>query len=137
MSKGNPTVSIVMAVHNMAAHIRESIQSLLNQIYQDFELIIIDDGSTDKTVDVIHQFLDERIMVKRLSHQGLAVALNIGIRLARGEYIARMDADDIAMPERLEKQIRYLIQHPKVAACGTAYPEIKIPACISTEVANE
>ncbi|PIQ85390.1 MAG: hypothetical protein COV74_09325, partial [Candidatus Omnitrophica bacterium CG11_big_fil_rev_8_21_14_0_20_45_26] len=58
MSKGNPTVSIVMAVHNMAAHIRESIQSLLNQIYQDFELIIIDDGSTDKTVDVIHQFLD-------------------------------------------------------------------------------
>ncbi len=116
-----PKVSVVMGVWNGEAHVEESCQSILNQTFQDFQIIVIDDGSHDQTVQKVRQIRDERIILKTIQHGGLTKALNHGLFLARGFYVARMDADDIALPERFEKQVQYLDQHPRVALLGTAY----------------
>jgi glycosyltransferase involved in cell wall biosynthesis len=117
-----PKVTVLMPVYNVAPYVYEAITSILNQTYQDFELLIINDGSTDSTRDVVLKFTDPRIhFVENEQNIGLANTLNKGIELAQGEYIARMDGDDISLPHRLEKQVAVLDQHPDIDICGAGY----------------
>jgi glycosyltransferase involved in cell wall biosynthesis len=116
-----PKISVVMPVYNGERFLREAVDSILNQIYKDFEFIIIDDGSTDQTSAILDTYQDPRIV--RLTHPtnlGLVRSLNDGIAIARGEYIARMDADDWCLPERFDKQVRFLDSHPDIMVLGTA-----------------
>jgi glycosyltransferase involved in cell wall biosynthesis len=115
-----PKVTVLMPVYNNAIYLHESVSSILNQTYADFELLIIDDGSTDDSLAVIESFQDPRIrLVASGVNEGLVAALNKGIALAQGEYIARMDSDDIALPDRLEKQVSLLDLRPEIGMCGT------------------
>lgn len=116
-----PKVSVLMTAYNSERYIAEAIESILNQTFSDFEFLIINDGSTDKTADIIAQYAkaDKRIkFIDNKNNQGLIAVLNQGLDLCRGEYIARMDSDDIAMPERLAKQVEYLDANPHVGAVG-------------------
>jgi len=120
----SPLVSVVMAVHNGEQFICEAIDSILEQTFKDFEFIVIDDGSTDSTSSILakYQIRDTRIRVKRFDqNQGLTTCLNTGIQLACGKYIARMDADDISLPNRLAEQVKYLNEHQEIVALGTAF----------------
>ncbi len=111
-----------MSVFNGEKFLRQSIDSILNQTFTDFEFLIIDDCSTDATLEIIQQYNDPRIrFVKNEKNIGLTKSLNKGLTLANGEYIARMDADDISMPERFEKQMRFFDQNPETAVLGTWY----------------
>jgi len=110
-----------MAVFNGEKYLREAIDSVLAQTKTDFEFIIVDDGSTDSSKEIIRAYNDPRIrLLENPTNMRLPAALNKGIEVARSEYIARMDCDDICDPERLEKQFDYLQQHPEVVAVGTA-----------------
>lgn len=103
---------------------REAVDSILNQSLANFELIIIDDGSTDGSSEILQTYQDPRIrLVRNESNKGLARSLNKGIEMAKGKYVARMDADDIALPRRLEMQTEYMEKHPEVMVLGTAYEE--------------
>lgn len=115
----SPKVSVVMAVYNGGPHVGEAVDSILAQTFHDFEFIIIDDGSTDETWDVLSQFEDPRLRVVRQENKGQSVALNHGIRLAWGEYIARIDADDKSFPMRLEKQVAFMDAHSEVGLLGS------------------
>ena len=118
-----PRISVLMPAYNSAPYIAEAIESILNQTFSDFEFLIINDGSTDKTADIVAQYakVDKRIkFIDNKKNQGLIAVLNQGLDLARGEYIARMDSDDISMPERFEKQILYMDANPDVGVVGTA-----------------
>lgn len=108
-----------MSVYNGEKYLREAIESILNQTYTDFELIIIDDGSTDKSADIIKSYNHPRIVLIQQKNKGLAAALNTGIKTARGKYIARMDADDISMPDRLEIQTSFLEEHSECVVLGS------------------
>lgn len=114
-------VSIVMPVYNGAKYLPQAIESVLDQTYKNFEFIIIDDGSSDNSPDIIEEYAqkDERIRFYRQKNSGVPVTLNNGIRLAQSEIIVRMDADDIMLPQRLEKQIPFLLSHPEatVVSC--------------------
>lgn len=114
-----PKISVVMSVYNGEKYLREAIDSILNQTFADFEFIIIDDGSTDESSDIIKSYNDPRIILIRQKNKGLAAALNVGIKAARGKYIARMDADDISAQSRLEKQILFMESNPVCVALGT------------------
>lgn len=114
-----PRVTVLMPVYNAAPFLAEAIRSILFQTFTDFEFLIIDDGSTDESVAIIEACQDSRIrLVSNGSNLGLVASLNRGLDLARGEYIARMDADDISLPERLERQVHFMDDHPKVGVCG-------------------
>lgn len=116
-----PQISVVMPVYNAGKYLREAIDSILNQTYTDFEFIIIDDGSTDSSPDIVRNCQDPRIRFYQNEHNmGVAATLNRGLELATGEYIARMDSDDIAYKERFEIQVRYLDSRQDVAVCGSA-----------------
>jgi len=116
----NPQVSVLMSVYNSEKFLCEAIGSILKQSFADFEFIIINDGSTDSTQQIIESYPDERIVIlNNAQNLGLAESLNRGIREAQGEYIARMDADDISLPERLEKQVAFMKMHSEVGLCGT------------------
>jgi len=107
-------------MYNSATTLAQTIRSLLAQTYQNWELILIDDGSSDTSVQVARQFSDERIRVYvDGQNRGLAARLNESVRLSRGIYYARMDADDIAYPHRLERQLAYIEQHPNIDLLGT------------------
>lgn len=109
-----------MSVYNQARYLPQAIDSILNQTFSDFEFIIVNDVSTDDTARVLRQVKDKRIkLLLNRQRQGLAWSLNRDIAISHGEYIARMDADDIAYPKRLKIQLDYLTGHPHVAACGT------------------
>lgn len=113
-------VSVILPVFNGADYIRQSLDSLLNQTYSDFEIIIIDDCSTDQTAAISQEYADPRIRYYRNdTNSGIVYSLNRAISLADGEYIARMDADDICMPTRLEKQAEYLDNNPSVGLIST------------------
>ena len=113
-------VTVLMAVYNGEKYLREAIDSILCQTFGDFEFLIIDDGSTDKSVEIVKSYNDQRInLALNEQNLGLAASLNKGIKLARGEYIARMDHDDISMPERLEKQVGFLDLNHDIGACGS------------------
>jgi hypothetical protein len=111
----NPTVSVLLPVFNGAAYIRESVESILAQTFQDFELIIIDDGSQDDSAQIIERIKDSRIRLYRQANQGLPATLNGAIGLANGEFLARQDQDDVSFPRRFETQVSYLRSH---AGCG-------------------
>jgi glycosyltransferase involved in cell wall biosynthesis len=115
-----PRVTVLMAVYNGEPFLAEAMQSILDQTFTDFEFLIIDDGSTDKTVAVIEGFCDFRIrLIRNTKNCGLVDSLNLGLELARGEYIVRMDADDISLPLRLERQVDFMDQNPEVGVCGS------------------
>jgi len=116
-----PKISVVMSVYDGEKFLEEAVLSVLNQTYKDFEFIIIDDGSTDSSLKMLRSFekKDERIKLVSRENKGLTRSLNEGIKLAQGEYIARMDGDDISMPKRFEKQIDFLEKNKDIALCGT------------------
>lgn len=119
MTENNPLVSIVMAAYNEEKYIREAIESILNQTYPHFEFIIINDGSTDKTEEVILSFQDARIRyVRNEQNLRLIASLNKGLALAEGKYIARMDSDDISLPDRLQIQVDFMEAHPEIGISG-------------------
>jgi len=117
-----PTVSVVMGVYNGERYLDACIESMLAQEWRDFEFIIIDDGSTDGTGSILarYQAQDPRIGVYTQANRGHAASLNTGCALARGRYIARLDADDIALPDRLGRQVDFLEDNPAVALVGGA-----------------
>ena len=117
----SPRISCVLAVWNGEAYLPESIRSIQAQTFHDWELIVVDDGSTDRTGQILDHFQrkDTRIRVYHQSKQGLVASLNQGILAARGEYIARMDADDISMPDRFATQLNYLDRDHNIGVCGS------------------
>jgi glycosyltransferase involved in cell wall biosynthesis len=108
-----------MTAWNRELFIGESINSILRQTYENFELIVVDDGSTDGTCRVVETFKDPRIRLFRQPHSGIASSANFGVAQARGEYIARLDSDDISLPERLRLQVSALETHPLAVLCYT------------------
>lgn len=122
MSYSPAKVSVVMSVYNDSCYLKESVESILNQSFTDFEFILIDDGSTDDSWDILTHYSrsDRRIkVVKNEQNIGLTKSLNKGLELAQGEYIARQDSDDISLPERLRLQTEFLDSHIDVGAIGT------------------
>src|ERR1700680_300023 len=118
----SPKVSVVMSVFNGQTFLSEAIESILGQTFRDFEFLIIDDGSTDRTAEILSTIAqsDGRIQIVSRSNKGRAISLNVGINLAAGKYIGRMDADDVALPRRLEQQVTFMEQHPGVVLLGGA-----------------
>jgi len=106
----SPTISVLLAVYNGQRYLRDAVDSILTQTFTDFELIVIDDGSTDRTLPILQEYAkkDGRVRLVTRANKGLTPTLNESIGLACGEFLARMDADDIAMPDRFQKQIDYL-----------------------------
>src|SRR5690349_10215088 len=115
----SPMVTIIMPAYNAATYIREAISSVLAQSFTDFELLVIDDGSMDDTAAIIGSFSDPRILYLYQDHLGIAYALNKGLREAKGRFIARFDADDICMPNRLQKQVEFLSADDRYVLCGS------------------
>ena len=116
-------VSLLMCIYNGEIHLREAIESILQQTFKDFELILVDDGSTDSTPQILSEYAakDSRIVLMRNEENlGLEQSLNKGLSVAKGEYFARQDADDVSLSNRLEQQIDFLDAHPAVGALGTA-----------------
>ena len=114
-----PAVSAIMTVYNGLPFVEQAVDSLLAQEFDDFELVVVDDGSTDGTADRLAQRTDPRIRLIRRAHEGRVAALNHAVGLARGRYLANLDADDVALPGRLALPARFLDQHPEVAVVGS------------------
>ncbi len=115
-----PRVSVVMGVRDGARWLAEAVDSVLGQTLADLELIVVDDGSTDATPDLLTRYRDPRLTVLRQPAGGLARALNRGLRLASAPLVARLDADDVALPERLARQVAFLDARPEVGLLGSA-----------------
>ena len=113
------SLSVVMPAFDAERYIGAAVASLLAQSHTDFELLIFDDGSRDRTVKIVEGFGDPRIHLHRRPHAGHTLWLREGVQIARGELIARMDADDVARPQRFEKQLAYLSRHPECVALGS------------------
>ncbi|MBD2200062.1 MULTISPECIES: glycosyltransferase family 2 protein [Calothrix] len=109
-----PKISVIVPVYQVEAYIADTISSVLAQTYSDFELLLIDDGSPDKSIDICRQFTDSRIKIISQQNRGLAGARNTGIRHAQGEYLAFLDSDDLWTPEKLEKHLIHLENSPSV-----------------------
>lgn len=113
-------VSVILPVYNAQDYLKEAIESILIQSYHHFELIIIDDGSTDDSLMIIQRYDDARLkVIKNPKNMGLIYSLNLGLSICKGEYIARMDADDIAVINRFERQILFMENNPQVGVCGS------------------
>jgi glycosyltransferase involved in cell wall biosynthesis len=116
----SPTLSVVMPLYNAAPYVGEAIQSILNQSFTDFELIIIDDGSTDNSLEVAQSFVDPRIRIlKNDANRGIVYTRNRGLREMKGRYFAPFDADDIAHPDKFKIQLEFIEKHPEFALLGT------------------
>lgn len=115
--KQTPPISIVLPAYNAEMHIRDAIDSIICQSFADFECIIVDDGSTDGTCEIVRSFADNRIVLLENKHDFIA-SLNLGMNAARGKYIARMDADDIMHPDRLKIQHAIMEAEPSITVCG-------------------
>jgi len=115
-----PAISVVMSVYNGADYVEKAIKSILSQDFTDFEIIIVDDGSTDHTLAILTQYgqTDSRIKVISQKNTGLTTALNNGIEQAAGRYIARQDADDISLPDRFQKQFHFMEKNKDIVVCG-------------------
>ncbi len=121
-----PAVSVLMAVYDGARWVGAAVESLLAQTLADLEVVVIDDGSTDTTAEVLAAFRDPRLRVERRERAGLTRALTRALELAQAPLIARLDADDVALPERLERQRRFLDAHPDVGLLGTWAREVDV-----------
>lgn len=121
MNHKNPKVTVLMPVYNGEQYLHESIESIINQTFRDFEFLIVSEhGTSNESLAIIESYSDERIRhIHNATRLGLVGSLNLGLKEARGEYIARMDADDISLPERLERQVGFMDSHSKVGLCGT------------------
>lgn len=120
----SPLVSVLMPAYNREKYIGEAIESVLAQTYTHWELIIVDDGSTDRTAEIVksYQAKDKRIILYQFAeNKGIPYARNQCLALAKGEYLANLDSDDIALPERLEKQVKFMEENPEVGICGSKY----------------
>jgi glycosyltransferase involved in cell wall biosynthesis len=121
MTAAAPRVSVIMAVYNGAQYLREAMDSVLAQDFSDFEFVIVDDCSTDATPAMIAAYGDARIVyLRNARNAGQTASLNTALRAARGEYVARIDADDAYQPGKLRRQVAFLDANPDVAVCGTA-----------------
>lgn len=117
-------VSVLMPVYNAEQHLREAVESILAQTHTALELVIVNDGSTDGSEAIIRSYQDPRIrLLKNPENKGLIYSLNYGIAACRGSYIARMDADDISLPERIAAQLDFMEHHPDVGVCGCDYSQ--------------
>lgn len=115
-----PTISVVLPVYNAEKYIRKSLESILAQTFTDFEILLVDNASTDSTIEILKSYTDPRIrIIINPSNLGLIASLNIGLNSARGKYIARMDHDDIALPERFQKEYDFLESHQDIVLVGT------------------
>lgn len=115
-------VTILMPLYNVGLYIKETLESILCQTYRDFLLLVIDDCSTDNTIEVVRSFSDDRIRIVQNDHNlGLAENLNKGLSLVRTDYVARFDGDDIAEPTWLEKEVTFLDEHPEYGICSTCF----------------
>lgn len=119
MQTDMPKITVLMPAYNAGKYIREAIASVLRQTYRDFELLIVNDGSTDDTLSIALSFVDPRIVVVNKDHGGVAAALNTGLKLASAPFVARFDADDICLPTRLETQFNFLHDHPDYVLVGS------------------
>jgi glycosyltransferase involved in cell wall biosynthesis len=120
----DPKISVLMPVYNSEKYLAEAIDSILNQTLKDFELLIINDGSTDFSLEIAKSYAEKDLRVSILKNtrsKGVAGALNTGLQVARGKYIARMDADDISFPERFQKQFDFMEKNPDIDVCGSWY----------------
>ena len=126
MQMTDPTVSVVLSIYNEQPYLKRAIQSILGQTFEDFEFIIINDGSTDGSREVLERFvdLDHRIRLVNQKNQGIPASRNRGLKLARGKYIAVKDGDDISHPKRFEKQVRFLEENPEIGILGTWIEQI-------------
>ena len=119
-----PLVSVLMPVYNGEAFLREAIESILNQSYQNFEFLIVNDGSSDQSEEIIKSYSDSRIKyICNPENLGLIATLNLGIELSQGAYIVRMDADDISLPQRIEKQVGWMEAHPDYGLMGSWFED--------------
>lgn len=120
-----PLVSVVMPAYNAAAYLKEAIDSILNQSYKNIELLVINDGSTDSTRDIILSYSDPRVRYfENNPNKGIVKSRNIGIENAKGKYIATLDSDDVALPDRIKTQVTFLEKNPEYGMCGSYYQEI-------------
>ncbi|MDB5017639.1 MAG: hypothetical protein JWQ84_2471, partial [Mucilaginibacter sp.] len=120
MEEINPKITVLMPAYNAGKYIREAVASVLEQSFTDFELLIINDGSTDDTVKIIRSFNDSRIVLLNQENKGIAQALNRGLANAHAPYIARFDADDICLPNRLKTQYDFITAYPEYSVIGSA-----------------
>jgi glycosyltransferase involved in cell wall biosynthesis len=120
MPLNDPAVTVLMPAYNAAKYIADAIASVLVQSFTNFELLIVDDGSTDDTVQIIRSFQDDRIELISQSNTGVAGALNTGLKYARAPLIARFDADDVCRPDRLKVQLNFITAHPEYSVIGSA-----------------
>lgn len=119
-----PAVSVLMTVYNREKYLSEAVESILNQTFTDFEFVIVDDGSTDRSLAILKKFakLDKRIiLLQNETNQGIVKSVTTGIHNCHGQFIARMDSDDVSLPTRLKKEYEYLTAHPKISAVGTGF----------------
>jgi glycosyltransferase involved in cell wall biosynthesis len=116
-----PEITVLMSVYNGDKYLRQAIDSILNQTFEDFEFLIINDGSTDNTAEILQSYHDPRIKtISNRKNEGLIKSLNKGLEVAKGIYIARQDADDISESRRLETQVQYMENHKDIAAVGSS-----------------
>jgi len=138
MKIDSPIVSVLMPVYNCEAFIESAVKSILNQSFKEFELLLIDDCSTDATVDIVSKISDTRIkLIQKSENSGYTNSLNQGLNLAKGIYIARMDGDDISHPKRFEKQIQFLEQNTDYVLCGSNYKIIDTETIITLPEFND
>lgn len=114
-----PKVSVIMSVYNAEKYLNEAIESILNQKFKDFELIIINDGSTDSSLEIVQSYNDERLVLLDQKNAGNSIARNRAIQISKSNYIAILDADDISMPDRLEKQYYFIQNNPDYVVVGS------------------
>jgi len=119
--KNEPLVSVIIPIYNSESYVGGALESIINQTYKNLEIILIDDGSTDKSLDIIGKYAekDKRVVIiKNESNSGIVVSLNKGISYCHGKYVARMDSDDWSFPYRISKQVEFLEKNPDVVICG-------------------
>ncbi len=124
-----PNISVIMSVYNGEKYLKDAIESILNQTYTDFEFIITNDNSKDNSQDILEEYAKKDNRIKLFTskkYHGMVTCLNNMLSISKGKYIARMDADDISLPERLKKQIEFLENNPNISVCGAWYVNITV-----------
>ena len=119
-----PRVSVITSVHNGELYLEKCIESILNQTFQDFEYIILNNGSTDHTHEILKKYTDPRLRIIHQEDLGLSRSLNKGVDLSNSDLIARLDVDDYSVPQRLDRQVTFMKQNPKVVLCGSRFQEL-------------
>ncbi len=125
-------ISVVMPVYNSERYLPEALQSILNQTHKNFEFICVNDGSTDKSLEILEEFAkrDARIIIINQPNKGVVSSLNLAISLSKYNYIARMDSDDISHPTRLDRQIKYMNSNKDISILGTAYNYVDVDGMV-------